>query len=90
MDFKDWLSDILNECVLSDLDVQRKTGINRSLIWHYKQGTKKPSFQNVGLLADIIATMKGKKEVLSHKQIYMLRLELMFQMYQMLGGSNVD
>jgi len=84
MDFNEWLRETMTKHGLSDLEVQNRTKIDRSLIWHYKQGSKKPSFQNVGLLADLFAKMEGEAEKMDHRQVYFLRLELIYKMYQLL------
>jgi hypothetical protein len=88
MDFKDWLTETLSKYGLSDLDVQNKTEINRSLVWQYKQGIKKPKIGNIGLLATLLSEEAAKAENLSDREVYFLRLELVYKMFEMLEAKN--
>jgi transcriptional regulator with XRE-family HTH domain len=90
MDFKEWLRETMTKHGLSDLDVQNRTKINRSLIWHYKQGSKNHHFRMLVYLRHLFAKVEGEAENLDHRQVYFLRLELIYKMFEMLEGGKMN
>ena len=87
MDFNEWLRETMTKHGLSDLEVQNRTKIDRSLIWHYKQGSKKPRLFNIGLLATLFSEAAAEADNLTDREVYFLRLELVYKMFEMLEGG---